>query len=144
MPLPLINPLHPSSFHIFISPLPTDNLYSSRPALWTWKRILSLSSGETTVLETAPATPPAQNAATTGCAISSRSCKTFGPSFGLNASPPDYVENPISHFSPVRLESMNLQQTFRVDLQPIHPQGRKLDAYPDPSAYEAEQLPLRQ
>jgi hypothetical protein len=67
VPLPLMNPLHPSSRHIFARLLPTDSWYASRPALWTWNRIFSLSSGDTTVRDTAPATPPAQKAATTGC-----------------------------------------------------------------------------
>jgi len=66
VPFPLMNPLHPSSVHIFFNPLHIDNLYSSLPALCTWYRILSLSSGETTVLDTAPATPPAINAAVKG------------------------------------------------------------------------------
>ena len=66
VPFPLMNPLHPSSVHIFFNPLRIDNLYSSLPALCTWYRILSLSSGETTVLDTAPATPPAINAAVKG------------------------------------------------------------------------------
>lgn len=35
-------------------------------------RILSRSKGDTTVRDTAPATPPAQNAATTGWEIDSR------------------------------------------------------------------------
>jgi hypothetical protein len=37
-------------------------------------RILSRSKGETTVRETAPATPPAQKAAITGWEIDSRNC----------------------------------------------------------------------
>lgn len=37
-------------------------------------RILSRSKGDTTVRDTAPATPPAQNAATTGWEIDSRNC----------------------------------------------------------------------
>lgn len=65
-----MKPLHPSSFHILASALCTDILYSSRPTDWIWLRIFSLSRGETTVLETAPATPPAQNAAVTGSANS--------------------------------------------------------------------------
>lgn len=67
VPLPRMNPRQPSSRHILASALPTLSLYASRPALCTWKRILRRSSGETTVRETAPATPPAQKAATTGC-----------------------------------------------------------------------------
>ena len=86
VPFPLIKPRQPSSRHIFIRPFPTDSLYSSRPALCIWKRIFSLSRGDTTVLDTAPATPPAQNAAKTGCASTSRSCRTFGPYLGLRFS----------------------------------------------------------
>ena len=87
VPFPLMKPRQPSSFHIFMRPFPTDSLYSLRPALWTWKRILSRSRGDTTVLETAPATPPAQKAATTGCETISRSWRTLGPyCFGLRMS----------------------------------------------------------
>ena len=68
VPLPLIKPLKPSSFHIFMSAFPTLILYSVWPALCTWNKIFSRSSGDTTVRETAPATPPAINEATTGCA----------------------------------------------------------------------------
>lgn len=57
--------------HIFASALGTDILYSSRPTLWTWNRILRRSRGETTVRETAPATPPATKEASTGCAKTS-------------------------------------------------------------------------
>lgn len=42
-----------------------------RPTLWTWKRILRRSRGDTTVRETAPATPPATKEARTGCARTS-------------------------------------------------------------------------
>ncbi len=89
VPLPLIKPLQPSSFHIFMSPFPTDILYSSRPALCIWKRIFNRSSGDTTVLETAPATPPAQNAAKTGCEKTSRICSNFGPYLGFRVSVSD-------------------------------------------------------
>jgi hypothetical protein len=71
VPLPAMNPLQPSSRHILASAFGTDIWYSFRPALWTWKRIFNLSSGETTVLDTAPATPPAMNDARTGCATNS-------------------------------------------------------------------------
>ncbi len=64
VPLPRMKPRQPSSRHIFARALPTDSLYSWRPALWTWSRILSLSRGDTTVRETAPAVPPAMKAAT--------------------------------------------------------------------------------
>lgn len=68
VPLPAMNPLQPSSLHIFARAFGTDILYSSRPTLWTWNKILRRSRGETTVRETAPATPPAMKEATTGCA----------------------------------------------------------------------------
>jgi hypothetical protein len=68
VPLPAMKPLQPSSRHIFASALGTDILYSLRPTPCTWNRILSLSNGDTTVRETAPATPPAINDARTGCA----------------------------------------------------------------------------
>lgn len=71
VPFPRMKPFQPSSFHILPSALPTDSLYSVRPALWTWNRILRRSRGETTVRETAPATPPAQKAAITGCEMTS-------------------------------------------------------------------------
>jgi len=45
----------------------TDILYASRPALCTWNKIFNRSSGDTTVLDTAPANPPAMKEATTGC-----------------------------------------------------------------------------
>jgi hypothetical protein len=76
VPLPRMNPRQPSSRHILASALPTLSLYASRPALCTWKRILRRSSGETTVRETAPATPPAQKAATTGWETKACSFKT--------------------------------------------------------------------
>ena len=69
VPLPRMNPFHPSSRHIFTRAFHIDNLYSSLPALWTWSKIFKRSRGDTIVLETAPATPPAMNAATTGSAI---------------------------------------------------------------------------
>lgn len=72
VPLPRMNPLHPSSFHIFPNACPTDNLYASLPALCICMRIFSLSRGDTTVRDTAPATPPAQKAATTGWDMVSR------------------------------------------------------------------------
>lgn len=58
--------------HIFFRALPTDTLYSSRPADCIWKRIFSRSSGDTIVRNTAPATPPAQNSATTGWLTNTR------------------------------------------------------------------------
>ena len=66
-PFPRMKPLQPSSRHIFARPWGTDSLYSVLPALCTWRRIFSLSKGETRVLETAPATPPARKDATKGC-----------------------------------------------------------------------------
>jgi hypothetical protein len=74
VPLPRMKPLQPSSLHILPNAWPTDNLYASRPALCICIRILSLSSGDTTVRETAPATPPPQKAATIGWDIVSRNC----------------------------------------------------------------------
>lgn len=72
VPFPLINPRQPSSVHIFFSALHIESLYSSRPALCIWYRIFSLSSGETTVLDTAPATPPEMKAAVKGAETCSR------------------------------------------------------------------------
>ena len=69
VPLPRMNPFHPSSRHIFTRAFHIDSLYSSLPTLWIWSKIFNRSSGDTIVLETAPATPPAMNAATTGSAI---------------------------------------------------------------------------
>jgi hypothetical protein len=66
VPFPRIKPLHPSSCHIFLNALPTESLYALWWTSWTWNNIFSRSRGETTVLDTAPATPPAQNAAMTG------------------------------------------------------------------------------
>ena len=74
VPLPLINPRQPSSFHIFIRPFPTDILYSVLPALCIWNSIFSRSRGETTVRDTAPAIPPARKAAKTGCDTVCRTC----------------------------------------------------------------------
>lgn len=74
VPLPRMKPLHPSSLHILPSAWPTDSLYASLPALWTCIKILSRSRGDTTVRETAPATPPAQKAATIGWEANSRNC----------------------------------------------------------------------
>jgi hypothetical protein len=68
VPLPAMKPLQPSSLHIFASAFGTDILYSSRPTLCIWNRIFRRSSGDTTVRETAPATPPATKDARTGCA----------------------------------------------------------------------------
>lgn len=68
VPLPAMSPLQPSSLHIFASAFGTDILYSLRPTLCTWNRIFRRSSGDTTVRETAPATPPATKDARTGCA----------------------------------------------------------------------------
>jgi hypothetical protein len=67
VPLPAMNPLHPSSLHIFAKAFGIDILYASRPALCTWNKIFNRSRGETTVLETAPAMPPPMKEATTGC-----------------------------------------------------------------------------
>ena len=67
VPFPAMKPLQPSSLHIFASAFGTLILYSFRPTLCTWKRIFNRSRGETTVRETAPATPPAMKEATTGC-----------------------------------------------------------------------------
>ena len=78
VPFPRMNPLQPSSFHIFIRPFPTDILYSFLPALWIWNNIFNRSSGETTVRDTAPAIPPARNAATTGCDTVWRNRKRIG------------------------------------------------------------------
>src|SRR3954470_21223418 len=72
VPFPAMKPRQPSSRHIFARALGTDILYSVLPALWTWNNIFNRSSGDTTVLETAPATPPAQNEAKTGCPRISR------------------------------------------------------------------------
>lgn len=72
VPLPAMKPRQPSSRHILAKALPIDILYSLRPWLWTWNRIFNRSSGDTTVLETAPATPPAMNEAATGCEKNSR------------------------------------------------------------------------
>lgn len=69
VPLPAIRPLNPSSLHIFARALGMLILYSVRPLDCTCNRILSRSSGDTTVRETAPATPPARNDATTACEI---------------------------------------------------------------------------
>jgi hypothetical protein len=66
VPLPAMNPRQPSSRHILASAFGTLILYSVRPALWTWNRIFRRSRGDTTVRDTAPATPPAMNDATTG------------------------------------------------------------------------------
>lgn len=68
VPFPRMKPRQPSSRPIFTKAFQIDNLYSVRPTLWTWRRIFNRSSGDTIVLETAPATPPAINAATTGSA----------------------------------------------------------------------------
>jgi hypothetical protein len=77
VPFPRRRPRQPSSFHIFASPLVTEPLYSSLPApLCTWKRIFNRSRGETTVRDTAPATPPARNAAATGSDMLYRICRT--------------------------------------------------------------------
>ena len=97
VPFPLMNPRQPSSCHIFFSAFPTLSLYSSRPALWIWNKILRRSSGETTVRETAPATPPAQNAAVKGCEMICRawSNRTGGAGgiggLGPRASVRDYI-----------------------------------------------------
>jgi len=58
VPFPLMKPLHPSSLHIFSNVGHTPR-YASAPGPCIWKRIFIRSSGETIVLETAPATPPA-------------------------------------------------------------------------------------
>lgn len=67
VPFPARNPLNPSSRHIFARAFRTDILYSVLPADCTWNKILSRSNGDTTVLETAPAIPPAINEAKIGC-----------------------------------------------------------------------------
>jgi hypothetical protein len=67
VPFPAMKPLKPSSLHIFPKAFHIDIWYASLPALCTWNRIFNLSSGDTTVRETAPARPPAMNEATTGC-----------------------------------------------------------------------------
>ena len=72
VPFPLMNPLQPSSVHIFFNALHIESLYSSLPALCTWYNIFNLSSGDTTVLDTAPATPPARKAAVKGWETCSR------------------------------------------------------------------------
>lgn len=75
VPLPLMKPLNPSSLHIFPSAFGTLILYSSRPTDWIWNKILSRSRGDTTVLETAPATPPAINDAKIGFAKAERTSR---------------------------------------------------------------------
>jgi hypothetical protein len=67
VPFPAMNPFIPSSLHILAKAFPIDIWYASRPALWTWNKIFNRSRGDTTVRETAPAIPPAQNEAITGC-----------------------------------------------------------------------------
>lgn len=84
VPLPAMKPRQPSSRHILANALPIDILYSVRPWLWTWKRIFKRSSGETTVLETAPATPPAMNEAVIGCETSSRKRSMRGECVGVD------------------------------------------------------------
>lgn len=76
VPLPRMKPRQPSSFHIFFKAPPTESWYSWRPADWIWKRIFRRSRGDTTVRETAPATPPAQKAATTGCEMNLKTLST--------------------------------------------------------------------
>lgn len=93
VPLPRMNPLQPSSFHIFPRADPTDSLYASRPTLCTCSRIFSRSRGDTTVLETAPATPPPQNAATTGCDIHSR--KSANDSVSAGCGGPATAAGPV-------------------------------------------------
>lgn len=66
-PLPAIMPLKPSSLHILPNALGMLILYSVRPVDCTCSKIFNRSSGDTTVLETAPATPPAMKDATTAC-----------------------------------------------------------------------------
>jgi hypothetical protein len=68
VPFPAMKPLQPSSLHILARAFGTDILYSSLPTLCIWNRILRRSSGDTTVRETAPATPPATKDARTGWA----------------------------------------------------------------------------
>jgi hypothetical protein len=82
VPLPRMKPLQPSSRHIFARALPTGSLYSLWPALCTWYRIFNRSRGETTVLDTAPATPPPQKAATTGCEKKSRKGAALSSALG--------------------------------------------------------------
>lgn len=81
VPFPLMKPLHPSSLHIFARAFPTESLYSLRPRPWTWYRIFNLSRGDTTVLDTAPATPPAQKAAVNG--VETNSCMRWSRSGGV-------------------------------------------------------------
>lgn len=61
-----MKPRHPSSFHILSNAGPTP-WYDMLEGPWTWKIILRRSSGLTTVLLTAPDTPPAMNDAVSGC-----------------------------------------------------------------------------
>lgn len=98
VPLPAMKPLQPSSFHIFAKALPTPSLYSLWPALCTCRRIFNRSRGDTTVRETAPATPPAQKAATTGCEIKSRNWDWFAAAAfaALMASSEDYKNSNVS------------------------------------------------
>jgi hypothetical protein len=67
VPFPAIMPLKPSSRQIFASALEMLILYSVRPEDCTCNRIFNRSKGETTVRDTAPATPPPMNEATTPC-----------------------------------------------------------------------------
>jgi hypothetical protein len=61
-----MKPLHPSSFRILTNAFHIDNLYSVLPTLCICSKIFNRSRGETIVLDTAPATPPAKKAAMTG------------------------------------------------------------------------------
>lgn len=61
-----MRPLQPSSFHILARAGPTP-VYETLPGPCTWKMIFNRSSGLTTVLLTAPATPPAMKDAVSGC-----------------------------------------------------------------------------
>lgn len=66
-PLPAIMPLKPSSLQILPRAFGMLILYSVRPLDCTCSKILRRSSGDTTVRDTAPATPPATKEATTAC-----------------------------------------------------------------------------
>lgn len=83
VPFPAIMPLNPSSRQIFAKALCTLILYSVCPVLCTCSRIFSLSSGDTTVLDTAPATPPAMKDATIACDIQDRKPANCTGVFGV-------------------------------------------------------------
>ena len=58
--------------------------YSDLPPAWIWSRIFNLSRGETTVRDTAPATPPERKEATTGCDNQSRKVHTGAATAGVS------------------------------------------------------------